>query len=73
MTDRHIILRNDKLKATAAEAVLNCPDSPLHEIVIREHVKNRTIGQNSRHWATLNEYLRQMNLTVELISNSIGV
>ena len=72
MIEKHFILRNDKIRARAAEAVLNMPDSPPHEVVIREYVKNRTDSQNRRHWSSLNEYLRQMNLTVELVSNQTG-
>ena len=51
---------------------MNLPASPPHEVVIREYVKNRTTPQNSRYWVNLNEYLRQMNLIVELISNQTG-
>ncbi len=69
---RTFIISSHDIAARAAETILNLPDSPLHEVVVREHIKNRTPPQNSRYWVSLNEHLRQMNLAVELISNRTG-
>ena len=45
-----LILRNPDIKETASRLILGCPLEPLHEVVIREHKKDRTAAQNALLW-----------------------
>ena len=45
-----LILRNPDIKETASKLILGCPLEPLHEVVIREHKKDRTAAQNALLW-----------------------
>ena len=44
------ILRNPDVKKTASDLILGIPIEPLHEVIIREYRKDRTLAQNSLYW-----------------------
>lgn len=66
------VLRTDREKHAAAEYLLNLPEKPLQEVVVRDHEKTRTLPQNARYWATLNEHLKQIARDVHRIADYTG-
>lgn len=71
-TRKHFILRTEAVKHAAAEFILNLPDQPMQEVVVRDHEKTRTLPQNARYWASLNEYLKQISASVNQIADYTG-
>jgi hypothetical protein len=69
---KHFILRSDREKQAAAEYVLNLPAKPLQEVFVRDYEKIRTLPQNARYWASLNEYLKQIRASVNQIAEYTG-
>jgi hypothetical protein len=55
------ILRDDQIKLRATRAIMGIPIDPMHEVIIREHNKDRSIAQNSLLW-----------LWQTLIANELG-
>jgi hypothetical protein len=48
-----IIIKGQQQKALVATILGNLPERPIHEVVIREHKKNRSANQNSLYWKWL--------------------
>jgi len=65
-------LSSDRIASNCAEAVLNAPHDGSVEVEIREHVRLRTTGQNSRYWATLTECLRQIGQDITEMAEHTG-
>lgn len=55
MKERCIIIRTKELRADAAKAVMAITGEPLCEVVIRRHKKRRTLPQNDKWHAMLND------------------
>lgn len=55
MKDRVIIIRTKENRTEAAKAVLEIQAEPLTEVVIRRHKKRRSLDQNSKWHAMLND------------------
>jgi len=72
VSEAHYILRNDTIRQRAAEAILNLPDEPLMEIVVRDFVKTRSLPQNARYWASLNENLRLIEESIRRVAEYTG-
>ena len=45
-----LIIRDKSIRDNAAKMVQYIPIDPLHEVIIREHKKERSIAQNSLMW-----------------------
>jgi hypothetical protein len=68
-----IRLTDDRAAARCAERILNDVPHDGHFVVeIREAVKLRTLPQNARYWATLDEELRQLSACIAEISAHTG-
>lgn len=73
----HLILRDDRIWNRAV-AVLHelrhriVNSGAVFELSIRPYQKTRSTPQNSRFWASLTEYLRHMNQTVQAIASETG-
>ena len=48
---RTFIISSHDIAARAAETILNLPDSPLHEVIVRPYKGKRSTDQNARLWA----------------------
>ena len=70
--NKHFILNGEFQRHTAAEYILNLPDAPVLEVVVREYTKPRTESQNSRYWATLTDGLRNISTIVAALSDRAG-
>lgn len=69
----HLILRDKRIWNRAVAELHRIENSTtLYEMILRPFTKIRTLPQNSRFWASLTEYLRQMNQTVQAIANESG-
>ena len=55
MKDRTFIIRSKDVRTEAVKAVLSITAEPLTEVVIRRHKKRRTLDQNSKFHAMLND------------------
>ena len=55
VTDRTIIVRTKEARTEAAKAVMALTQEPLCEVVIRRHKKRRSLDQNSKWHAMLND------------------
>lgn len=55
MTSQTFIVRSQAIRAQAAKAVLAITEAPLMEVIIRKHKKHRTIDQNNKWHAMLND------------------
>lgn len=55
MKERCIIIRSKELRSNAAKAVMEITGEPLCEVVIRRHKKRRTLPQNDKWHAMLND------------------
>jgi len=72
VNEKHFILRSNAVRDFICDTLESLPFKPEYEIIIRPFEKHRTDGQNARYWATLAEYLRQINQTVHSIAESSG-
>lgn len=73
MTEQSFILRSPAIRGRATAVISTLPLKPvLMEVVIRPFEKTRSLGQNSRYWVSLSEYLRQMNALVNQIASDTG-
>lgn len=72
MTERRIILRNEEACHTAMRAMLNAVETGPHEVEIRPFQELRTLGANSRYWATLGEYLTQIQTLIMSVADQTG-
>jgi hypothetical protein len=69
----HLIIRDDRIWNSAVAALHRIKGMPtLYEMILRPFEKTRSLPQNSRYWASLTEYLNQMNQTVHVIANETG-
>lgn len=55
MKDQTFIIRNKEIRTEAAKAVMAITGDPLMEVIIRKHKKRRTLDQNSKWHAMLND------------------
>lgn len=55
MKDRTIIIHTKASRTEAAQAVLAIQAKPLMEVIIRKHKKRRSLDQNSKWHAMLND------------------
>lgn len=55
MKEQTIIIRSKELRSEAASAVLKITGDPLMEVCIRRHKKRRSLDQNSKWHAMLND------------------
>lgn len=55
MKDQTFVIRSKEIRTEAAKAVLTITQEPLTEVVIRRHKKRRTLDQNSKFHAMLND------------------
>ena len=69
----HLIIRDDKIwnRAVALLHRIKTIHTP-YEIILRPYERTRTLPQNSRYWASLTEYLKQINQTVHALANETG-
>lgn len=51
-----IILRNSQLRHRARIAILELPEKPIYEVIIRPYKKDRTLAQNRLMWMWHTEY-----------------
>lgn len=73
MTERHFILRDAVIRDRAVAAINALELKPvLMEVVVRMFEKNRSLGQNSRYWVSLTEYLRQINAAINQVATETG-
>lgn len=73
----HIIIRDRKLWSRALAELYKIEHviertPTIYEMILRPFEKTRTNPQNSRYWASLTEYLMQMNQTVHAVANETG-
>ena len=68
MTEQHFKLSNPTARNRAEEAVRNAPDG----YMVQVGEPTRSLGQNSRYWCSLTEYLRQVNALVNQVANDTG-
>lgn len=62
-----IIIKGPQQKALVATILGNLPEKPLHEVVIREHKKNRSLNQNSLMWKWLTIISAELGMTKEAL------
>ena len=62
------IIRSDLIRANAIEAVRSIPIEPLHEVVIRKIKSIRSLDQNKKMWAMLNDISKQVTWYGERLS-----
>lgn len=55
ITEKTFIIRTKSIRAKAAEAVLAIRNDPLMEVIIRKHRKRRSLDQNNKWHAMLND------------------
>jgi hypothetical protein len=55
MNDQHFIIRSLDIRKDAAKAVMAIRSEPLMEVIIRRHKKRRSLEQNSKFHAMLND------------------
>jgi hypothetical protein len=73
VTDNLYRLTDDRAAAKVVERILNdVPHDGRFMVEIREAVKLRTLPQNCRYWATLEEELRQLSAWIAEISAHTG-
>lgn len=73
MTEQHFILRDQHIRERAVAAIDTLTLQPvLMEVIIRPFEKIRSLGQNARFWASLTEYLRQINEVVNQVATETG-
>ena len=68
MTDLGFKLSNPTARNRAVEAVRNAPDG----YVVHIGEPTRSLGQNSRYWVDLTNYLRQINAVVNQVASDTG-
>jgi thiaminase len=57
------IIRNPEVKNNAIAFIGSVPLEPLHEVIIREHKKDRSASQNSLYWTWITIIAGEMGLT----------
>ena len=73
MTDNLHRLTDDRAAAKCAELILNdVPHDGRYMVEIKEAIKIRTTGMNSRYWATMTEELRQLSAGIAEIAAHTG-
>ena len=72
MTERRFLLTDAHNRAKAAEFVLNISDEPVMEVIVRPFKRSRTLPQNSRYWASLDEYLDQIGRQIDSVATTTG-
>ena len=73
MTEQHFILRSPDIRGRAVEAISSLTLKPvLMEVIVRPFEKTRTLGQNSRYWVDLTNYLRQINAAINQVASDTG-
>ena len=70
--DLTFVIRSKETRSAALKAVSEITSEPLMEVVIREHTKTRTDGQNRRYWADLTGQILAMNADIEILSQHTG-
>lgn len=70
MTTQHFRLTSEEKRGLAMHAISEAPEG--YEAIIRPFEKTRSLAANSFHWASLTEYLRQINQIVSRISDNTG-
>jgi hypothetical protein len=53
--DQTFVIRSKDIRTQAAKAVLAITEKPLTEVIIRKHKKRRSLEQNSKFHAMLND------------------
>jgi hypothetical protein len=53
--DQTFVIRSKEIRTQAAKAVLAITEKPLCEVIIRKHKKRRSLEQNSKFHAMLND------------------
>ncbi len=67
------ILRNSGIRDNALQELAALPLNPvLMEVIIRPYEKTRSLGQNSRYWASVTEYMRQIDAVIKAIEEYTG-
>ena len=70
--EKHFILHDTHIRDRALNFITTMPLEPLIEVVVKPFEKIRTLPQNSRYWANITEYLRQINQTITCLANESG-
>ena len=55
MQDKTFLIRTKAIRTEAAKAVLAITEKPLMEVIVRRHKTRRTLPQNDRWHAMLND------------------
>lgn len=73
MKEKTYRLLDPRIAANCAEYILNeVPHDGRVMVEIKEAVKLRSLPQNSRYWATLNEELKSLHREIDIISTHTG-
>lgn len=65
MNKQTLIIRNDQIRSRAVHIISGLPLEPVHEIVIREHHKDRSAAANSLYWLWLTIIAAELGETKE--------
>ena len=71
--ERRFVLRDEFHFKMLADCISWIKTDPaVWEVIVRPHEKLRSTIANSRHWATLTDYLKQITQSIEKISTQTG-
>lgn len=71
MTDQRFIITTPRIQANAIESIVLDEQHPV-EVIVRPHEKKRTTAQNSRYWAGLTQFHKELQAMVQAASDHTG-
>lgn len=70
MNEQRFRLLDDERRGLAMHAISEAPEG--HEVIIKPFEKTRSTNQNSRYWASLTHYLKEINEIIERVREHTG-